>query len=148
MHILIPVLHRPTKPTGVCRHAANLAKCLAKQNAVTKVSVVTGVWQRDYFEESFGLTDKKIDLIGVDIKNSAISRNLWFLLGLPKLAKQLKPTLVHLSFPFPFIRQRFDCPVVSTLHDLYPYECPENFGFPQVWFNRHRLRFSCHHESA
>ena len=136
MHILIPVLHRPTKPTGVCRHAANLAKCLAKQNNVTAVTVVTGTWQRDYFEDTFGLADEKINLIGVDIKNSSVSRNLWFLFGLPKLVSRVKPTLVHISFPFPFIRQRFDCPVVSTLHDLYPYECPENFGFPQVWFNR------------
>lgn len=28
MHILIAALHRPTDPTGVCRFAANLARCL------------------------------------------------------------------------------------------------------------------------
>jgi glycosyltransferase involved in cell wall biosynthesis len=28
-----------------------------------------------------------------------------------------------------------------TLHDLYPYEIPRNFGFPQVLFNRLILRF-------
>lgn len=136
MHILIPVLHRPTKPTGVCRHAANLARCLDDLEAVTQITVVTGAWQKHYFETSFDLGSEKIKLVGIDIKNSSLSRNLWFLLGLPKLAQQLKPDLIHLSFPFPFIRPWFGCPVVSTLHDLYPYECPENFGFPQVWFNR------------
>jgi glycosyltransferase involved in cell wall biosynthesis len=32
------------------------------------------------------------------------------------------------------------CPTVVTLHDLYPYEIPRNFGFPQVLLNRLILR--------
>jgi glycosyltransferase involved in cell wall biosynthesis len=28
------------------------------------------------------------------------------------------------------------CPVVVSLHDLYPYDEPHNFGFPKVFFNR------------
>ena len=136
MHILIAALHRPIKPTGVCRHAANLARCLADLDAIDRVTLVTGNWQKDYFATTFNLTSPKIEIIGVDIKNSSISRNTWFLFGLPKLANRLNPDLVHLSFPFPFVRQWFNSPVVATVHDLYPYECPENFGFPQVWFNR------------
>ena len=136
MHILIPVLHRPDKPTGVCRHAANLARCLANLPAVQRVTLVTGNWQKSYFEVGFNLTSPKIELMGIEINNTSISRNIWFLFGLPKLANQLNPDLVHLSFPFPFVRQWFNSPVVATVHDLYPYECPENFGFPQVWFNR------------
>jgi len=34
----------------------------------------------------------------------------------------------------------FQCPVVLTLHDLYPYDIPDNFGFPKVLFNRAVLR--------
>jgi glycosyltransferase involved in cell wall biosynthesis len=30
----------------------------------------------------------------------------------------------------------FHCPTVVTLHDLYPYEIPMNFGFPRFIFNR------------
>jgi glycosyltransferase involved in cell wall biosynthesis len=30
----------------------------------------------------------------------------------------------------------FTCPTVVTLHDLYPYEIPRNFGFPKWIFNR------------
>lgn len=136
MHVLIAALHRPVKPTGVCRHAANLARCLAAKPDVSKISLVIGSWQQQYFATAFALKSDKIKFVVVDIKNSSVVRNLWFLQGLPKLANQLNPDVVHLSFPFPFLRKKFKAPVVTTVHDLYPYECPENFGFPQVWFNR------------
>jgi glycosyltransferase involved in cell wall biosynthesis len=60
--------------------------------------------------------------------------------GLPKLAQEIEPDIIHMSFPFPFIRQWFKAPVLSTVHDFYPYESPENFGYPQVWFNQLFLR--------
>jgi glycosyltransferase involved in cell wall biosynthesis len=60
--------------------------------------------------------------------------------GLPQLANRLNPDIVHLSFPLPFLKAKFNVSAVTTIHDLYPYECPENFGFPQVWFNRLFLR--------
>ena len=140
MHIFIAALHRPIKPTGVCRHAANLARCLAEKPEVTKISLIIGSWQQHYFETAFALESEKIKLVVVNIKNSSTVRNLWFILDLPKLANKLNPDVVHLSFPLPFIRSKFSAPVVTTIHDLYPYEFPENFGFPQVWFNRLFLR--------
>lgn len=140
MHVFIAALHRPVKPTGVCRHAANLARCLSEKPDITRISLVIGSWQQHYFKTAFALESDKIKLVVVDIKNSSIARNIWFLTDLPKLANKLSPDVVHLSFPFPFIKARFNAPVVTTIHDLYPYECPENFGFPQVWFNRLFLR--------
>ena len=146
MHVLIPALHRPIKPTGVCRHAANLARCLADTDRVSRVTLVVGEWQRSYFEQSFNLESPKIQLVSIDIRNSSLSRNQWFIFGLPKLAFQLQPDIIHLSFPFPFVQRWFKSPVVSTIHDLYPFECPENFGYPQVWFNQLFLR-QCLHNS-
>ena len=140
MHVFIAALHRPVKPTGVCRHAANLARCLSEKPDITRISLIIGSWQQQYFETAFALESEKIKLVVVDIKNSSIARNIWFLTDLPKLANKLAPDVVHLSFPFPFVRSKFNAPVVTTIHDLYPYECPENFGFPQVWFNRLFLR--------
>ena len=140
MHVSIPVLHRPTKPTGVCRHAANLAQALAITDQVSKITLLIGKWQEDYFAQVFDLSSPKINLLTIDIKNSSLSRNRWYMLGLPKIANHLKPDIIHLSFPFPFIRKWFEAPVVATIHDLYPYECPENFGYPQVWFNQWFLR--------
>ena len=136
MHILIAALHRPIQPTGVCRHAANLAHCLAENKEVTRISLVIGSWQQHYFKAAFSLDSEKIKLIIVNIKNSSVVRNSWFLSGLPQLANNLGSDIVHLSFPFPFFRASFNAYVVTTIHDLYPYECPENFGFPQAWFNR------------
>jgi glycosyltransferase involved in cell wall biosynthesis len=140
MHIIIPALHRPSKPTGVCRHAANLAQCLAETDEASKVTLIVGEWQKDYFDETFKLLSSKINLLAVSVKNSSLSRNRWFLFGLPKLANRLQPDIIHMSFPFPFVRQWFKAPIVATIHDLYPYECPENFGYHQVLFNRWFLR--------
>lgn len=140
MHVLVPALHRPTKPTGVCRHAVNLAQCLAGTDDVSCITLLIGEWQQAYFERSFNLESSKIRLVTVDIKNSSLSRNRWFIFGLPKIAQQLQPDIVHLSFPFPFLRSWFQVPMIATIHDLYPFECPENFGYPQVWFNQLFLR--------
>lgn len=140
MHIFIAALHRPIKPTGVCRHAANLARCLVEQPEVSQITLMIGSWQQYYFETAFDLKCEKIKLLAVNIKNSSLVRNLWFLWDLPRMANELNPDVVHLSFPIPVLRAKFNMPVVTTIHDLYPYECPENFGFPQVLFNRLFLR--------
>lgn len=136
MHILIIALHRPTKPTGVCRYAVNLAQCLAKSPEVTKVTFVVGEWQEDYFRSVFSLESAKINVVKVTIPNRAIARNLWYFLGLPKLDRIYRPDIIHLSFPIPFFRFLFLSPIAATIHDVYPYEYPENFGYPQVLFNR------------
>ncbi|WP_425291178.1 glycosyltransferase family 4 protein [Spirosoma linguale] len=55
---------------------------------------------------------------------------------LPRLAKTLGCSLVHLSYPVPVFSSLFSVPIVVTLHDLYPFEIPENFGYPQVYLNQ------------
>lgn len=139
MHVVIAVLHRPVQPTGVCRHAANLASCLAERPEITRVTLLTGAWQRDYFETSFGLISPKIAIHGIAIENRVVARNAWYLFGLPRLARRLRADIVHLSFPLPVLRPAFTCPVVATVHDLYPFEFPENFGRGAV-FNRLQFR--------
>jgi glycosyltransferase involved in cell wall biosynthesis len=136
MHILISALSRFSKPSGICRYAANLAKCLAKSDRVTQVTLVLGEWQIGYFKNSFQINSQKINLLPIDIKNSSLYRNIWFLFQLPTLVKKIKPDLVHLSFPIPFFKSFFSVPVVATIHDLYPFDNQENFGFPKVWFNQ------------
>ncbi len=143
MHVLIPVLHRPIKPTGVCRHAVNIAQCLAETNEVSRVTLLIGEWQNEYFEQSFNLDSPKIQTVSIVVKRGAAARNIWYLNGLPKVANKLKPDIIHMSFPFPFLRSRFEAPIVcSSIHDLYPFEYPENFGYPQVWFNQWFLKQS------
>ena len=136
MHVLVAALHRPNKPTGVCRHAVNLAHALIEQPKVSKVSLIVGTWQSNYFLTDLNLNAEQVQIVKVDLKRNAISRNLWFLFGLPKLANSMQADIVHLSFPLPFVRLLFRCPVVATIHDLYPYEEPKNFGYPSVLFNQ------------
>jgi glycosyltransferase involved in cell wall biosynthesis len=136
MHILIAALHRPTSPTGVCRVAANLARCLIDRVEISQITIVIGKWQAHYFESLLEILNDKIKIISIDINNTSIARNFWFLFNLPKLARQQQVDLVHLSFPLPFVRSLFSCPVVVTIHDLYPYQFPANFGYKQAVFNK------------
>src|SRR6185437_6466448 len=64
----------------------------------------------------------------------------WHLRELPLLAHAVRAEIVHLSYPVPFRRAAMPCPVIVTLHDLYPFDIPDNFGFPQVIMNRWILR--------
>jgi glycosyltransferase involved in cell wall biosynthesis len=68
--------------------------------------------------------------------NDPISRNLWYYNHLPAIAHRLKADIVHFAYPAPINRRTLGCPAVVTLHDLYPYDIPSNFGFPKVLFNR------------
>ncbi len=67
---------------------------------------------------------------------------------LPELANRLQPDLIHLTYPVPINAAALWCPVVLTLHDLYPYEIPANFRFPRVLFNRLTLRQSLRNVDA
>jgi len=139
MHVLIAALSRFDSPTGICRHAANLAASLANRSEVEQITFVTGAWQ-GYYRDLLGAGHAKIRPVAIELKNSSASRNRWFLLGLPSLAKSIQADIVHLSFPLPINKSRSVYKTVVTLHDLYPYDCPEVFGYPNVYFNRLFLR--------
>ena len=87
-------------------------------------------------ESSFNLNAIRANIVSVNIPNEAFARNIWYLRELPKLADKVAADIVHLSFPAPIRRRTIRCPVVVSLHDLYPYDEPNNFGFPKVFFNR------------
>lgn len=136
MHILISALSRFNRPSGICRYATNLAKCLEEIEQISRITLVLGSWQEKYFIEDFQIDSEKIKIFPVNIKNNSISRNIWFIFQLPKLTKIINPELVHVSFPIPFLRFLFPCSVVATIHDFYPFENPDNFGFPNYIFNQ------------
>jgi len=89
-----------------------------------------------YFRNAFDLKAIRVNVVSVNSANDAFVRNLWYLRELPKLADEVAADIVHLSFPAPIRRSAMRCPIVVSLHDLYPYEEPNNFGFPKVFFNR------------
>ena len=53
---------------------------------------------------------------------------------------KLQGDIVHLAYPVPLRRRAYRCAVIVTLHDLYPYNIPANFGYSKVIFNRLILR--------
>jgi N-acetylglucosaminyldiphosphoundecaprenol N-acetyl-beta-D-mannosaminyltransferase len=140
MKILLPAITSALEPEGVTRHAANLAQCLRLSPQVERVDVVVGAWQRDAMQSMLGSCDARIVLSSVPLRNSSWERNKWFWSDLPALAGGLGSDLVHAAYPVPLRRSAFRCPLVLTLHDLYPYDVPENFGFPKVLLNRAALR--------
>lgn len=139
MNVVIAAASSSGQISGVQRHAINLARCLLKRNEISRVHLVVAPWQRDFIQDSMQSEDARLEVHSVPIGNSALSRNLWFYAQLPRMANQLKADIVHLAYPAPIRRGAFRRPVVVTLHDLYPYDIPENFGFPKVLFNRAAL---------
>src|SRR5260370_4966094 len=136
MTLLITAISSATGPSGICRHAYNLVRCAASRGEVFQITLALGKWQESYFRNSFNLEATRVTIISVDISNDAFARNVWYLQELPKLADEVDADIVHLSFPVPIRRSMMRCPVVVSLHDLYPYDEPNNFGFPKVFFNR------------
>jgi len=140
IRILLNGLGRDTSPTGICRVAANHARALVESGRVEHLVLAAGAWQREMYASLLGPAADKVDFVPAEINNSSLARNRWFASEVPLLAKKFASTLVHYSFPAPVIRKSFPCPVAVTLHDLYPYDLPENFGFPNYYFNRIILR--------
>jgi glycosyltransferase involved in cell wall biosynthesis len=122
--------------SGVSRHAANLVKCLLTRPEISTVHVLVGKWEYKFVSDAIARQDARLHVHGVVLETGTLSRNFWYYRTLPALARQLHADVVHMAYPSPIQQGAFPCPVVTTLHDLYPYDIPSNFGFPKVIFNR------------
>jgi len=140
MKVLIALASSSGQLSGVPRHAINLARCLLSRPEISQVHLVAAPWQQSFVRDAAPCGNPRLHLHTARVGNSALSRNLWFYSHLPKLAAELDADIVHLAYPVPVRSGAFQCPVVVTLHDLYPYDIPDNFGFPKVLFNRAVLR--------
>jgi glycosyltransferase involved in cell wall biosynthesis len=136
MRILVPTVSSATRPDGVSRHAVNLARCLSTLPDVQQVDLVIGAWQRAYIPALLGAVDHRLRVHVEGEHSCSAGRNLWYYKRMPVIARRLQSDLIHLTYPVPLQRTRLDCPVVVTLHDLYPYDVPHNFGYPRVYLNR------------
>jgi glycosyltransferase involved in cell wall biosynthesis len=136
MKVLLAAASFATNISGVQRHALSLARCLLLRPEVSALHLVVAPWQSDFAQMAGLSSDTRLSTHIADISHNAVSRNLWYYRRLPELAAQLQADIVHLSFPMPCNGLAFNCPTVVTLHDMYPYEIPMNFGFPKFIFNR------------
>jgi len=140
MKILVTAASFSSKISGVQRHAFNVVRCLLLHPDISAVHLVVAPWQRELAEAAGLGANGRLSTHIAEMDQSSLSRNLWYYRRLPALVAQLQPDLVHLSYPVPIDRESLTCPTVVSLHDLYPYEIPRNFGFPQVIVNRLILR--------
>ena len=128
MKIVIPILGSSEFLSGVSRHAANMARCLLTRPEVSEVHLVCAEWQYRALCDAVPRSHSKLHFHSISLGRSALSRNFWYYTQFPVLAAQLQADVVHLAYPVPLNRGAFRCPVAMTLHDLYPYDIPENFG--------------------
>jgi len=147
MHLMLASVSAATSPTGVCRHAANIARGMLAFSSVQKVTMFTGAWQADYFRDAFDLKSKRLEIKSVAIPNRSLSRNLWYLRGIPAEARASGADIVHLAYPMPILRSTYSTPVVVSLHDLYPFDMSHNFG-RRAWLNRTALKLCLRNADA
>jgi glycosyltransferase involved in cell wall biosynthesis len=140
MRVLIAAASFSPNLSGLPRHAFNVARSLLQQPDISAVHLVIAPWQRSIAQAERFEADSRLTTHVADMKPTSLSRNLWYYRRLPKLAASLRVDVAHMTFPVPINSAAFPCPTVATLHDLYPYEIPENFRFPQIVFNRLILR--------
>ena len=136
MRVVIVVVSSSEHLSGVPRHAVNMARSLLTRREITGVHLIATQWQCPALRDALPSDDPRLSLHAISLGRSAISRNLWYYNQLPLLAAQLRADVVHLAYPVPLKRRAFSCPTIVTLHDLYPYDSPANFGFPKVFVNR------------
>ena len=136
MKILIAAASFASNMSGLQRHALNVVRCLLPEPEISSIHLVIAPWQRNLLQDSGFRQNARVTTHVAEMNRSSLSRNLWYYRRLPELASELHADLVHLSYPMPVNAAAFRCPTMVTLHDLYPYEMPMNFGFPKFIFNR------------
>jgi glycosyltransferase involved in cell wall biosynthesis len=136
MKILLMAASFSSSISGIQRHAINVAQCLLDHPDNPTIDMLISPWQLNIFRSSGINANPRLNIHTADMSISSFSRNRWFYTKLPVLARQLGSDIVHLAYPVPLRNGAFPCPTAVTLHDLYPYDIPANFGFPKVLFNR------------
>ena len=140
MKIVIALTSSSGQVSGVQRHAINLARCLLTRKQITAVHLIAAPWQQDFVQDMAPRGDARLHLHTASVRNTSLSRNTWYYAALPRIAARLQADVVHIGYPTLLHGGAYHCPTVVTLHDLYPYDVPENFGFPKVLFNKLILR--------
>lgn len=148
MRVVVAAVSSNLCMSGVSRHAANLARCLISRPEISALHVLVAPWEEKYISEAINRADPRLHIHPVSLRSGSLSRNLWYYRKLPAIAAQLRADIVHIAYPSPVQKGAFPCPVITTLHDLYPYIIPANFGVPKVYFNRMILKLCLRNSDA
>jgi len=138
--IVIAALSAPSSLNGVSRHAANLARGLLSLPDAPEVHLLVGHWQKEIFPSAIGRTNSRFHLHLIQIRDSNFARIAWYYRDLPAISAQLEADVVHMAYPSPVRADAYRCPTVVSLHDLYPFEIPQNFGIVRSEISRRLMR--------
>jgi glycosyltransferase involved in cell wall biosynthesis len=136
MNVVIAALSAPAQLNGVSRHGGNLVRALLSTGHIANVHFVCGEWQRGMFQSILPEENTRLHVHRIQLRDVNLHRLLWYFREMPEIAAQLEADIVHFTHPAPIGRGSYLCPTVLTLHDLYPFEIPENFGFLKSAFAR------------
>ena len=128
MNVVIATLSAPAQLNGVSRHGGNLVRALLSTGDVANVHFVCGEWQKEMFRCILPEEDPLLHVHWIELRDVNFHRLLWYLREMPEIAAQLEADVVHFTHPAPIVSGAYRCPTVLTLHDLYPFDIPENFG--------------------
>lgn len=148
MNVAIAALSAPTNMNGVSRHAANLARALLSTSAISEVHFLAGAWQKEMYQSALGPCEPRLHAHWIGLRDANLSRLFWYYRELPCIAAQLEADIVHLTFPAPTAPATYHCPTVLSLHDLYPFDIPYNFGLLKSAWARHTVRQCIHRVDA
>lgn len=139
MNIVIAAMSAPANMNGVSRHAASLARALLTTRVISEIHFIAGAWQREMFRNALGESDARLHFHWIPLREANLSRLFWYFRELPCIAEQLQADIVHLTFPAPTALATYPCATVLSLHDLYPFDIPGNFGLLKSAIARHTI---------
>jgi glycosyltransferase involved in cell wall biosynthesis len=140
MKVVIAALTAPTNLNGVSRHAANLVRGLLAQPDAPEIHFLAGEWQQRMFGAAIARADSRLHVHWIPLRHNNFSRIRWYYDDLPAVVAQLYADVVHMTCPAPLRARAFGCPGVVSLHDLYPFDIPGNFGSIRSRFTRMLMR--------
>jgi glycosyltransferase involved in cell wall biosynthesis len=128
MKVVIAALSAPAQQNGVSRHAINLVRALLCRQNVATIHLLAGTWQSELFRNALSHADERLHMHWFSLPGVNLSRLLWYLRELPRIARRFEADVIHLTFPAPVPSKTVSCPIILSLHDLYPFQVPKNFG--------------------
>jgi glycosyltransferase involved in cell wall biosynthesis len=140
MRVVVAAVSAPEHLNGVSRHCANVVRGLLTRGEISEVHLLAGEWQQHTYAGAIARQDARLHIHPVAIRRRTVDRNGWYYFELPRIAAQLNADVVHVGYPMPLSAKEFRCATVVSLHDLYPFDIPENFGWVKSILNRQVIR--------
>jgi glycosyltransferase involved in cell wall biosynthesis len=148
MRLVVCAVSAPSELNGVSRHAANIVRGLTLLPDAPEIHLLAGAWQQEMYSAAIERIDPRLHMHWLPIRRRNFDRILWYYRELPVVAARLEADVVHLTYTMPLRARAFRVPTVVSLHDLYSFDIPQNFGLTKSALNRQIVRQCLHDVNA